>query len=105
MALADRKEGDAEQLERVQIFNKQLETSLTKQLAQSHKKVEQLFSDNPELDVATRLLLCDSKGQNKNNKHTRRLQAHDVEYVEVTEVPTVKQKTPSIDEDDFANLM
>lgn len=105
MALADRKEGDAAQLERVQTFNKQLETNLTKQLAISHKKVEQLFSDNPQLDVSTRLLLCDSKGQNKNNKQTRRLQAHEVEYVEAIEVATVKTNAPSIEEDNLANLM
>lgn len=65
MALADRREGDAEQLARVQEFNKQLENGITERLALANNKVEQLFNDNPQLDVATRLLLCDSRGQNK----------------------------------------
>lgn len=104
MALAERKEGDAAQLERVHDFNKQLETKLTEQLALSHKKVEQLFNDNPQLDVSTRLLLCDSKGQNKNNKQTRRLQAHEVEDVTAIEVSTVKRAVPQFEDDNIANL-
>ena len=82
MALADRREGDAEQLARVREFNKQLENDITERLALASNKVEQLFNDNPQLDVATRLLLCDSRGQNKNHKQTRRLQAHEIEDIE-----------------------
>lgn len=86
MALAERKEGDAEQLARIEQFNKQMESQLTEQLALSHSKVLEFFNDNPQLDVATRLLLCDSKGQNKEHKQTRRSgsrKAVDVEYTEV----------------------
>lgn len=104
MALAERKEGDAAQLERVNDFNRQLEIKITEQLALSHKKVEQLFNDNPQLDVSTRLLLCDSKGQNKNNKQTRRLQAHEVEDVTAIEVSTVKRAVPQLEDDNIANL-
>lgn len=87
MALAERTAGDTEQLERLHDFNRQLETKIADQLALSRQKVEQLFSDNPQLDVSTRLLICDSNGQNKNNKQTRRLQAkeiHDIAYKIIT---------------------
>lgn len=105
MALAERTEGDAEQLARVQQFNKQLEGDLTERLALAQGKVDQLFNDNPQLDVATRLLLCDSRGQNKNNKQTRRLQAHEVEDVEVIEVTTVQRFASRVeDEEDVTKL-
>lgn len=105
MALADRREGDAEQLARVHGFNRQLEEGITERLALANSKVEQLFNDNPQLDVATRLLLCDSRGQNKNHKQTRRLQSHEIEDVEVIEVATVKRVAPRVeDEDDVTKL-
>lgn len=104
MALAERKEGDSAQLERVNGFNKQLEAQVTEQLALSHKKVEQLFNDNPQLDVSTRLLLCDSQGQNKNNKQTRRLQAHEVHDIEAIEVATVKRASPVVESEDILSL-
>lgn len=103
MALAERKEKDAEQLTRVNGFNKRLEENITNRLALTRAKVEQLFNDNPELDVATRLLLCDSRGQNKNNKQTRRLQAHEIEDVTAIEVSTVKQVS-RFEDDNIANL-
>ena len=104
MALADRREGDAEQLVRVQEFNKRLEGSITERLAHASDKVEQLFNDNPQLDVATRLLLCDSRGQNKKYKQTRRLQAHEVECIDAIEVATVKPSIPQMDDEDTLNL-
>ncbi len=104
MALADRREGDAEQLARVQEFNKQLENGITERLALASNKVEQLFNDNPQLDVATRLLLCDSRGQNKNHKQTRRLQAHEIEDIEAVEIATVRRPAPQIEDEDTFNL-
>ena len=105
MALAERTEGDAGQLARVNSFNRQLEETVTKRLALAHDKVERLFNDNPQLDVATRLLLCDSRGQNKDNKQTRRLQAHQVEDIEAIEVAKVKRIAPKVeDEDDITKL-
>lgn len=104
MALADRREGDAEQLARVYGFNKQLENGITERLALAHGKVEQLFNDNPQLDVATRLLLCDSRGQNKNHKQTRRLQAHEIENIEAIEIATVRRPAPQIKDEDTLDL-
>lgn len=104
MALADRREGDAEQLARVREFNKQLENGITERLALASNKVEQLFNDNPQLDVATRLLLCDSRGQNKNHKQTRRLQAHEIEDIEAIEIATVRRPVPQIEDEETFNL-
>lgn len=104
MALADRREGDAEQLARVQEFNKQLENGITERLALASNKVEQLFNDNPQLDVATRLLLCDSRGQNKNHKQTRRLQAHEIEDIEAIEIATVHRPALQIKDEDTLDL-
>ena len=104
MALADRREGDAEQLARVREFNKQLENDITERLALASNKVEQLFNDNPKLDVATRLLLCDSRGQNKNHKQTRRLQAHEIEDIEAIEIATVRRPVPQIEDEETFNL-
>ncbi len=104
MALADRREGDAEQLTRVREFNKQLENDITERLALASNKVEQLFNDNPQLDVATRLLLCDNRGQNKNHKQTRRLQAHEIEDIEAIEIATVRRPAPQIEDEETFNL-
>ena len=104
MALADRREGDAEQLARVQEFNKQLENGITERLALASNKVEQLFNDNPQLGVAARLLLCDSRGQNKNHKQTRRLQAHEIEDIEAIEIATVRRPALQIKDEDTLDL-
>lgn len=73
MALAERRMKDVAELERVNKFNRQLEMQITERLVASRRKIEELFHDNPQLDVATRLLICDSQGQNKNHKQTCRL--------------------------------
>lgn len=104
MALADRREGDAEQLARVREFNKQLENDITERLALASNRVELLFNDNPQLDVAARLLLCDSRGQNKNNKQTRRLQAHEIEDIEAIEIATVRRPALQIKDGDTLDL-
>lgn len=107
MALADRHEGDAEQLARINDFNKQLESKITEKLADTRRTVEQLFNNDPQLDVATRLLLCDSTGQNKNNKQTRRLQANEIQDIDYQVIantspqvakPTIEDETEYYDE-------
>jgi hypothetical protein len=97
MALAERRDGDAEQLARVHRFNKEIEGSMTDRLAIVGETVEQLLIDNPQLDIPTRLLLCDSNGQNKIHKRTRRIQAHEVEDTEAIEFTTVKAITTCVD--------
>ena len=104
MAITERREGDGQQLGRVMQFNKELEGHITERLADSRQKVEEFFSDNPQLDVATRLLLCDNRGQNKNHKQTRRLQAREIEDIEAVEIATVRRPAPQIENEETFNL-
>lgn len=106
MALADRKEGDGDQLARINHFNKQLEREVTNKLAHTRRTVEQLFNNNPQLDVATRLLLCDSAGQNKDHKQTRRLQANEIEDIDYQVVANALPQVPTTaveDDTDYYN--
>ncbi len=100
MALADRKEGDAAELQRVQDFNRQMEQYITDRRALAYEKTEQLISGNPQLDnILGRLLICDSRGQHKLPKAQQRLKAQEVEAVEV---PIIPQGAAASDKDDYS---
>ena len=97
MALADRKEGDALQLARVNQFNKSVKEDIINQLGEAHDKVIDLFNENPQIDeTLSKLILVDSQGQHKNQRN--RLRAAQVEEVEevsyeiVTAEPTEKKE-------------
>lgn len=101
MALADRKEGDAEQLERVMQFNRELEAHVTDRLSLAYERTEQLIAHSPTgQNILSRLLLTDSRGQHKLRKAEKRLG----EEVDFEEVPTLTPSTPfaptEVDEDD-----
>ena len=49
MALADRTEGDARELQKVFDYNDRLEAHVTDQLADAYHKTEELIADNPRL--------------------------------------------------------
>lgn len=72
MALADRKPGDALQLQRVNDFNRQLETHVNERMQIAHRHTEQLLADSPP-DILSRLLIVNSDGQHKLPKAQRRL--------------------------------
>ncbi len=104
MALADRKEGDAKHLQRVEEFNRQLESHVTAQLAQNCAAGAEAIRELPQADTLHRLLLCDSNGQHKLPKAQRRLKAVDVEAIEVktVEVPVLPQGLTASDGDDYS---
>ncbi len=83
MALADRREGDAEQLAAVQSFNKQLETHVTEQLAVAYETVDKMISDTDRQAAMLlgRLLLTDSHGQHKLPAAKERLSAATIDRV------------------------
>ncbi len=91
MALADRRPGDAEQLERVRDYNRQLEAEQVRRIALDYHRTEQLIAATPALrgGIEDRLLLTDSRGQHKNQRSRKRLAAADIEALEVetVEVP------------------
>lgn len=104
MALADRKEGDAEQLQRVRDFNRELEEHVTAQLALRYEAGAEAIKELPQTDTLHRLLLCDSNGQHKLPKAQSRLKAVDVEAIEVktVEVPVTPQGSTASDGDDYS---
>ncbi len=96
MALADRREGDAEQLAIIAAANRQLEAHVTDTLADAQHKVEVLFHNNPQLDnVLTRALIVDSNGQHKDRRNDNRLRAAQPLAIEdvPAEQPAHKQTT------------
>lgn len=90
MALVERTEGDGAQLARVQQFNTQLEGHIKGQLAIAGERVEQLFAHNPQLDnTLARALLCDSRGQHKDQRNARRLAGVNMKEIEVKTVEEI----------------
>ena len=73
MALADRIDGDTDQLKRVKDFNKTIELEIVNERSQNAELLDP-FLRNPELDnTLAKLLLTDSIGQHKNPKSKQRL--------------------------------
>lgn len=92
MALVERTEGDAAELARVKQYNAQLEGHVKERLAVAGKRVEELFAHNPQLDnTLARAVLCDSRGQHKDQRNARRLAAVDMKAIEVK---TAEEITP-----------
>lgn len=93
MALADRTEGDARELQKVHDFNDRLEEHVTEKLAEAYHLTEELIKDNPQLgNVLNRFCLCDSRGQHKLPREKKRLGIEDAKAVEVTSTTTAKKK-------------
>ena len=113
MALADRKEGDAQQLERVRNYNKRLEQRVTDRQGEAWQTIEQLAERNPELDVLRKFCIVNSRGQHKLPKAQARLTAAEIEAVEVrpvgnatgevaTDVPLIPQGAAPTDTEDYS---
>ena len=101
MVLVDRTGEDTAQLARVKDFNeRQLKASIAERVARVDACFEQLIRDNPQLDIAARLLISDSLGQNKDHKQTRRLSARNIEDVMASDIKTVENAiSPPVEED------
>ena len=86
MALAERRPGDAEQLKRVNDFNKMYRDVITERRAKTGTMVSEHLSGMNALEDETlrRLLITDSEGQHKNVRSRARIAQ--VETVEVEEV-------------------
>ena len=103
MALADRKPGDAEQLQRVHDYNKALEAETGRRLADHFEDARRVIERAAELPIhgtpalgaciEDRLLLTDSRGQHKDNRSRKRLAAADIEALEAetVEIPVTRQ--------------
>lgn len=90
MSLADRKEGDYLQLEKVRRFNEDLETHITNENGRYYDILDEHMGNRE--NILSRLCLTDSKGQHKLPAAKLRLAAADIEALEVetVEVPIVQ---------------
>lgn len=85
MALTDRKEGDAEQLQRIRDFNREMEKQTAERLSQAYETTREIITGAPALQggIEDRLLITDSRGQHKDRRNAKRLKATEVEAIEV----------------------
>lgn len=100
MALADRKEGDAEQLQRIREFNREMESHTAERLLQAYETTREIIAGAPALHggIEDRLLITDSRGQHKDRRSAKRLKAAEVEAIEVNIVS--RESCRYIDETD-----
>lgn len=112
MALADRREGDAEELRKVYDFNRRLEAHVGGVLAAAEERTRDLLGGLPAVgeadevligeepdNILRRLLLCDSDGQHKLPRDRRRLGTEDVEAMtaKAVRVPSAPEDGPEED--------
>ena len=106
MALADRKEGDAEQLQRIREFNRKMESHTAERLLSAYETTREIIAGAPSLHggIEERLLITDSRGQHKDRRSAKRLKAAEVEAIEVktVEVPVIPQGATATDVDDYS---
>lgn len=82
MALADRQEGDALNLQEVKNYNGEVMQYITNERSNNAAELEELFQ-HPQLnDTLAKLLLVDSRGQHKDRKSQVRLEKPKRELVE-----------------------
>ena len=92
MALADRRPGDAEQLQRVRDFNKELEARTAERMGEAYRRTEQIIAGTPALrgSIEDRLLITDSRGQHKD----RRSEKRGAVYAQLTEADIATVEIP-----------
>lgn len=87
MALAERTDGDALQLQEVKNFNTNVMNYITETREENIKTVDTLLQ-RPELnDTLTKLVLTDSHGRHKDHKANNRLKEVTQQYIEVQPEP------------------
>jgi len=95
MALAERQEGDYEQLERVRQFNEERKQQVAEELCgHATATAELLAKEGRRLGDLQKFLLTDGQGQHKDNKGQSRIAAAQV-------VEEVKKSFEKEDEDEF----
>lgn len=73
MALYDRQEGDAAELQKVFNYNNALEQNIIDRRERNMEILDKTFVENPQLnDTLTKMVLSDSNGQHKDNRNKER---------------------------------
>lgn len=68
MALYDRQDGDAEQLQKIFNHNKALENHVIQKNIETDNVLQELHQRNPNLELLSKLMISDSNGQHKIQK-------------------------------------
>lgn len=109
MALADRKEGDAEQLQRVRNFNRAYEESVAANVSAADEGAMAVFDHNSELDnTLGKHIITNSLGQHKDLVSQKRLkeakEARELKPVEVSvpEKKAVRRRLAAVPEEEVA---
>lgn len=105
MALAERKEGDAEQLAKIEEYNKALRLHNQVRFMQVAAHAAPLLGgvvnqlDNPDMgNILSKTLITDSRGQHKSQRakeKKRLLGVVDSEYEEIKPIPVVVENSPA----------
>ena len=104
MALAERKEGDSEELQRVFDFNKSIESHVTNMICSAQQRTKDLLLNNaPLLDsTLSKLMITDSNGQHKNQRNRHRIT--DAEIEEASYKPVDFENNVEEEEESLASL-
>lgn len=92
MALYDRTEGDAAQLQRIIKHKEALREQVINRTADNYNTLQELFTHNPQLETLQKLLITDSQGQHKIQKNKARhaeLPQRQPQYTDYTEYETI----------------
>lgn len=96
MALRERRDGDSEELKRINKYNDHVIEYITEVRASSADNVRELFDTNPQLDgTLAKILLTDSMGQHKNNRNIGRAKTKAIEPVDYTDITLAMRETES----------
>ncbi|MCQ2314378.1 MAG: hypothetical protein MJZ56_04300 [Bacteroidales bacterium] len=87
MALADRREGDRAELDRVLDFNRRQENRITERLGGYLDTAAALIDNTKALDTLQKLMITDSRGQHKDRRNDARLAIEANTVFETTEEP------------------
>jgi hypothetical protein len=79
MALCDRKEGDAEELQKVRQFNAEERKAIGEALAEHQQRAQEVIGGKRELEMLQKFLVVDHRGQHKDRRNDARLLAEQAE--------------------------
>lgn len=104
MALADRKPGDYEHLEKVRKFNESLEAHIANENGRYYDLLDAHMGNRE--NILSRLCLTDSKGQHKLPAAKLRLSAADIDSLEVeaVEVPIIQAGQNQADAESYNEI-
>lgn len=102
-ALYDRQDGDAAKLQKVFGFNKQLEASVMERMSDTQNILEEVFAESPQLNNSlTKMVLCDSNGQHKDQRNSQRYIPKN-KTIDVSTSLNMTESAEEIIEDDIRN--